>query len=257
MVMRELYSTHGMPAYEAVDHFRDALGRNPMPLDIAGKPPVDVRASLQAAEFTDIEVRGLNSVSDSAVALRRTRRLIRSSDPEGYRLVVMVAGNFSCEQGRQNVCMGPGDIALFHSSIPFDCSLGGGMRRCKMVTVTLPRSTIDIPERVLRPLICAKTRARSSLYTPTFRLLSQFGDGAPEVERLPEAEIAETIRGLVGGLLRQQLGLAVPGGLYRRSDVLLAKAAIMRRLHEPDLSPGTIADVMGRCAAYIAQAVSG
>src|SRR5438874_2922511 len=92
ITVRLLVQTDDIPARERFEFYREYVSHLPVPLDIRSKQPAAFSAKMSLVELGGLSVVSLSSQTAVPYEVRRTRSLIRRSDPEAYRLVLNVHG---------------------------------------------------------------------------------------------------------------------------------------------------------------------
>jgi len=67
-------------------------------VEIRGRSSLSLTAAIRIAQVGQYEVEATSWLSDTEGVALRTQRLIRASDPESYRVCVLVSGELRVEQ---------------------------------------------------------------------------------------------------------------------------------------------------------------
>jgi AraC-like DNA-binding protein len=197
------------------------------PLEVTQGPAFTARA--HGHVLGPVLVRRVAAGASRAV---RTPAAIARADPERIELTLIVAGSQVREQDGRRVELGPGDLTAVDTSRPFSVL---SEEPFEMLAFSVPRRSLG------RTVASTGTPlAGDGVGTVTAPFLRSVGDGLLE-GRVSESDgsvghaIVELVRALFADRGRGP-------ALSRRSLALAqAQAAIEERLHDPDLSPTTIA----------------
>ncbi|QKW24653.1 AraC family transcriptional regulator [Kitasatospora sp. NA04385] len=190
-------------------------------------------------------------MSVPSIRVRRTRKMVRSSDEECYHLTLLTRGSGAAlgERPGPEAVLAEGGLHLVSSSRPynslfFDSHGGAGQQpRVAGLGVDLPMSLLPIPPDRLSTLIGRSLPGLEG----SGALLSQFLlglDRQAEVLRPAEASALGTVVvDLVAAWLTRELECedALTPEARRRELVESVRAFVRRRLHDPELAPPVIA----------------
>ncbi|MBO2457998.1 helix-turn-helix domain-containing protein [Actinomadura violacea] len=227
-----------LPPGERLDWWRDLTARDLVPTRIAADPEADFHAAANRLEMGAVQASILRF---SALRSTRTRRLIRHSDPEWWVVALVRTGFLRLEQDRNEAGLHAGDLVLYDTSHPFEaeaCRSEAGV-----VMLHLPRHALPLPDRKLRGLVARPLPSRSGAGD----LLAGFLAGCAEQASALDGGAAPHLGSAASGLATAFLaGLAdaddaVPAPTRQEALVLRIKAFVLAHLHEPDLSPSTVA----------------
>jgi len=238
-----LYDTATVAPLDRYDYYRAGAGIELAPVTIHGRAPGQLSAVMSVSSIGVFEIEAFTWSADSEVVCRRTERLIRSSDPECYRLILNVSARPRLEQAGNRVALAARDIGLFDLSCPILSAQLPGRGAMRLVMVTFPRALIPLPGLGLRWLIGTALPRRLPGRGLIARFLIDLA-ATPEPEREPG--LADVLQECVVGLIRQRLGR--PNGITPRTHRLLQRThighVIRRNLHDPELCPERIAGLM-------------
>jgi AraC-like DNA-binding protein len=209
-------------------------------MGIVSDAPEEFAAIAKTADLGAVNIVQL-TVSPSDVL--RTPRMIRRADPELCSAVVAVKGKLLVSQAGREAVLGERDIAFYDSSLPFALGLGADAEPTTLVRAHIPRALLGLSAEQARQL-AARPLSGAAGFTG---LLSQLLTG---LATTPDAYRPADVPRL--GTLAQDLLAAVaahhlddraeaPEESHRRTLLLRIEGFIGRHLHDPSLSPGTIA----------------
>src|SRR2546423_11717715 len=151
--MRVLYDTRTVHPLDRYDYYRAGAGAELAPVTVDGRSPGRLLAAMSVARIGDFEIEGVTWAADSEVVARRTHRLIRSCDPECYRILLCVDGRLGMEQAGNHVEFRARDIALYDLSRPWQSMHPTGPAPTRVVMLTFPRASVPIARAAVRPLL--------------------------------------------------------------------------------------------------------
>ncbi|MEU3573671.1 helix-turn-helix domain-containing protein [Kitasatospora sp. NPDC036755] len=246
----------GPPAQGRFEYWRDLVRRTRV-CDATSAHVDTFTARVRRLELGPVAFLG---TSFPSARLRRTERMIRSSDEEVLHLTLLTAGRQLLGRGReQRERFGPGDLHLLDSSHPYDTLLFGtpsagpgqesvegpveGPGPVEGVGIDLPASLLPVPAHRLRDLFGRRLSGRQG----TGALLAQFLLGlerqAALLQPAEAARLGAVVADLVGAWVAGELdaGHTLPHDARQRATVESVRAFVWRNLHDPALTPPVIA----------------
>jgi AraC-like DNA-binding protein len=210
------------------------------PMGIVSDAPEDFGATARTVDLGAVNVVEL-TVSPSGVL--RTPRMIRRADPELCSAIVAVKGKLLVGQAGREAVLGEQDIAFYDSSLPFALGLGADAEPATIVRAHIPRALLRLSAEQARQL-AARPLTGIAGFTG---LLSQFltglstGPGAYRPADVPR--LGTLAQDLLAAVAAHHLDTQaeLPEDSHRRTLLLRIEGFIGRHLHDPSLSPGTIA----------------
>jgi hypothetical protein len=106
------YDTRTIHPLDRYDYFRAEVGVELVPVAVHGRVPGRLLAVQSVAQIGDFKIEVVTLAADSEIVSQRTERLIRTCDPECYRLFLNVNGQIRGEQAGNQVDVRARDIAL-------------------------------------------------------------------------------------------------------------------------------------------------
>lgn len=221
------------PVWEAA--VADTFGQlRPGRFDDAVGPSSGTIRSADLGRTGAFEVRGTPQV------LVRTASSIRSAPGDLLKLCIQRAGTATLRQGEHEVCIGPGEMALYDTGRPYGLRLEGEWR---CAVLTLPREALRLSPGRLRE---AMSRSMSVTAGPA-ALLASLLDGVavhdapnagPSPVHPPDTHMGEAALHLLAGALEG----AVPDG--PDDDVVRCRVRAWVRAHAAD--PNLTHEVVAR-----------
>ena len=237
------FHTDDVPREHRFDAWRERSCRAAAPMDVDSVHAADFWGHQSLVRLGPVSLWPLHA---RATSYRRTRRLIQQSDPDLYHLTLMLPGSGRLRvshQGRENI-HGPGDLYLLDLSRPAEVSPLDERECLRGVGVEVPRSLLRLPDN---QGVDALLGRRLSIRRGFGALLAQYiarvvsDTEAYEPSDVPQLNTAllDLLVGTLAGELRHDAPPAPE--THRRNTVARVRAHIQRNLHDPLMSPQTVA----------------
>jgi AraC-like DNA-binding protein len=251
--MYVLYDTRSVHPLDRYEYARAGAAAELAPVAIRGRAPSRLLAVMSVAQIGEFKIEAVTWAADSEIVANRTNRLIRSDDPECYRIFLSVNGGARMEQAGNQVCFRPRDIALYDLSRPWQATHSTGPASMRLIMLTFPRASVPMTRAEVAPLVGAaiprSLRGRGLIAQFLIRLTGPGGI----VEQEDAPDLAAALRECAVGLIRQRLDQA--GGITPRTRRLLQMAgirAILRRhLDDPAFDVDRLAEVANVSSRYL------
>lgn len=239
--MNDDASASGLPQTDRLERLRDEALRAREPIEFRFGEASDLKLQLDLADFGPIMLISLTTAGRFSMALARTNRLVRQSDPESYRVLINLSGRTALSQERQDVILCPGEMALYDTSRPHH-----GWRTAtgtaQLLMVIAPKTLVAPRPDKVRSLTATKLP-----HTGVGRLaLTTFAQAARDAAEFGAADRARTslaMMDMLDALLCRALNAPNHHRRVLDRETLLAQAQefIERRLDDPRLSPALVA----------------
>ncbi|MFI6154460.1 helix-turn-helix domain-containing protein [Kitasatospora sp. NPDC051170] len=242
----EIARVGGTAARDRFEHWREVV-RLGWDSEVTSAHAEDFTAEVRRSELGLATVLG---TSFPSARFRRTERMIRCSDNEQYHLGLLTRGSQAIAHGRDRTeTCGPGDLILLDTRLPFDDRYFGAPgpdgkgTAVTGVCIDVPVSLLAVPPRHLRHLLGRRLSGSEG----TGALLAEFILGldrqAPALLPAAAARLGEVAVDLVSAWLASELDAehTVSPDARARATVETVRSFIRRNLHDPELTPSTIA----------------
>ncbi|MFE2077704.1 AraC-like ligand-binding domain-containing protein [Streptomyces misionensis] len=199
-----------------------------------------LKARIQAMALGPVQ---LSVMAYTPLSSQRTARLIQQSDPEMYQLALTLSGQQSIEQARTYSSLGPGDLLLYDSSRPFAATAGPNLPGARAMLLQFPRRLLPLPEKTVAPLCGAALDGRAGVGLLLRQVLTGLADTHADLTSADSARLGATTIDLTATLLAHHADQQnlVPAGPRQRVLFEQISAYINAHLHDPGLTPGTVA----------------
>ncbi|MGQ4513101.1 AraC-like ligand-binding domain-containing protein [Streptomyces sp. DW26H14] len=172
----------------------------------------------------------------------RTPKLIRQDDPEVYHLSLLRDGAAGVSWGREENTYGSGDFHLNDSSRPYEIWTGEG--RISSVGIEIPKVLLPLPARTVDRAVGRHLSGRVGPGALLAHFLTQLAADTGAYRFSDGPRLATVLADLVAALLAHvaEDEAAQPPETRTRVLTLRVKAFIRQNLHDPELTPGLVAD---------------
>jgi AraC-like DNA-binding protein len=227
-----------VPARGDRSRLDDFLAKRPSSLDVRIDAGHDPRARIRTGRAGPVDVTSV--LSGPPHRAFRTRRLIRASDADQFKIHVTVRGRAVWAQDDREAALDPGDFALLDLSRP--CQGADRDDVHEAVAVMFPHGAVPLREDELARLTAVPFSGRDGLGASISSLARHLGgrlDGhASERGRLATALMDMLVVALAERVDRMK---AITQDTCRRALLATVQTFIEQRLGDPALTPGMIA----------------
>jgi AraC-like DNA-binding protein len=249
-MIKTVFRSDHLPVAERLARFDEFQLNSEHPMRVRSDAREDFCATAQALDLSAVNVVKLTC---SPSEVRRTPKLIRVRDPELYSVVFALRGTVGVSQADREVVLNARDFALYDSSRPFHLRVGTGPEPATLIRAHIPRALLPLPAAGMERLFAAGIPGRSGVGA----LFTQFLTGltTDEVAYRPTdiprlSRVAVDL--LTTALAHHADGEArVPDDSPQRTLLLRIEAFAQQHLHEPQLSPSTVAAAHSISVSYL------
>ncbi|UUU18984.1 helix-turn-helix domain-containing protein [Streptomyces sp. DSM 40750] len=227
--------SHGT-ATERLECWRDAVGRNLVPLEVLPRGNADFRASLHAVRVGQVQ---MSVISAAPHSVARTRRHIASDAPDFFQLTVQLTGQGVLTQRDRQARVGPGELVVYDTRRPFSYDLHQSHTG---LVLMFPRGMLPLAERDLSRVTATPVPCHDGLGQVVLPLLHGLARQMEHLESRGTPRLADNVIDLIGTLLAEHADVHRtteedgPGLLTERVLVYMEQ-----RLGDPALNPEGIA----------------
>jgi AraC-like DNA-binding protein len=217
----------------------DFLANRPAPIHARIDARHDPRGKIRAGRVGALDISTLAGGPPHDAF--RTRRLIRASDPEQFKIHVMVRGRAVWAQGDREAELTPGDFALVDLSRPCQGMDRDDVHEC--VVVMFPHTAVPLRDDELARLTAVPFSGRDGLGASISSLARHLGGHLGNDGSTDRARLATALMDLLIVALAERLDrvAAIAPDTRRRALLSSVQSFIDQRLGDPELSPSTIA----------------
>jgi AraC-like DNA-binding protein len=219
------------------DYWQEVVGATLCPLELRLTDPRDVPDRLLVGDVGSVRVGELTAAR--AGTAERTRGHVRRSDPELCKIDVLAAGHAVIEQDGAQACLGPGDFAFVDLSRPVRWINAPA----RIVAVMFPRALLPLPSNDLKRLAGVRLPGDDGLGALVSMLARRLPQHLDDSDGAGGARVSAAVLDLLAAAVAVRLDSVERLPVESRQRALLVKvrAFIDAHLHDPDLTPQSIA----------------
>ncbi|WP_127503998.1 helix-turn-helix domain-containing protein [Actinoplanes solisilvae] len=224
---------------ERFSHYRQLIDKLAVPVDVTGELSDDFHFNVRAVRMGNGVELAENSISGARVVASRTKATVRRSDPEAYRLLLVLRGRADMTHCGRGGRFSVGDMGLFDTSSPFEVVRAGS----SFAMFTFPRDRLSLPQTVMNDLVGGRLSGRSGVGAVVADFMRGFVREAEACSPADRARLGASAIDLLSVLAARELDVGVPvtTDARHRSTFLEAQRFIRDHVDDPDLAPEMIA----------------
>lgn len=243
MVLVTEFRTKDLPVAERFGSWHDMTASTLIPNAIRSDHEADFRASARVLDLGGMQV---SALAYPSLETRRTPKLIRSSDPECYQLMLNLRGSHRLLQGGRDTTSGPGEVMLYNTSRPWQgwaAADQDSVGTVRGVMVQFPRALLPLPANKVDQLTAVRLPGREGMGAVLSGYLTQLTAGATAYTAADGARLATCTLDLLTAFLAHHLDAtaAMPPQTRHRALLMKIHAFIQQHLGDPGLSPDAVA----------------
>ncbi|NIY69506.1 AraC-like ligand-binding domain-containing protein [Streptomyces malaysiensis] len=249
-MIETVFKTEDLPVADRVDAWREKLSQLHAPVDLVCRPDSDFRAQLRVVQLGSALV--WPSVW-SPQTVRRTPRLIGRSDPEMVHLSLIIKGSVGFRMGGPDALYGPYELRTNDSSRPYEILMGPRGEAVDAVSVDVPRARLPLSSDDLDRVIGRRMTGQEGVGALLAAFLTTLGDNARSYTAADAPRLETVLLDLLAAVFANGLDAMdrLPAESRRRTLTLRIRAFIQANLHDPQLTPRTIAAAHHISTSYL------
>lgn len=248
-------TTNELSGAERYEYWESMMSLTQVPAILASDHFDDFQASSHLLDLGSIQVFTQNC---PPLAARRTRALIRQSDPEVLQACLTVRGGIGLSQSGRHAQTKAGDLLLWDSSRPFSGSMtaaghGGQREEVSTLIMQVPRSALPFHSDTLDRLTLTTMPGRPGAGALFGRYLTDLMEHASMYEEGDAVRLAGATLDLLSAALAQVARAegCLPPETQQTVLRIRIEEFIQQHLGDPDLTPNTIAAVHRISTRYL------
>ncbi|WP_410648933.1 helix-turn-helix domain-containing protein [Amycolatopsis sp. cmx-4-54] len=232
------FRTDDLPVSDRVDAFFGRLGENVL-VKLRGDHRPDLRSDQRVLSMGGMVVSTMTGTVPSML-LRRTPAIVARAETEEIRLSFSVESR-SIGIGKDEVVLRPGDWSVVDSALLYDIPVAGGTHT--ETSIGVPYGRIPVRRRRIEQLVGHPMDGKSGYGALLAEVLTQIVRDAASYRPEDASQLETTVVDLVTALCCRTLdsGSSVPAESRRRNLVFRIRNFVRENLHDPGLTPGSIA----------------
>lgn len=230
-----------VPVNERFDFWWQAVARSVVSVSASSDRADDFWAEMTMVDLGSVQ---MSRVRCAGFEAHRSRRRIRSSDPEAYQLSLVLRGSSGIHQESREALLAPTDLMLYNTSLPFKAWTEAGRQPdSDGLILQIPHKALPFPAERIRPLLAGRISGRQGVAALLGDVLRGVVSRCHELSAADAARLRGVILDLVIAVLAHELeadptpALTDPG----RTLGMQIRAFIEQRLGQVDLTPAVIA----------------
>ncbi|MFE4832533.1 hypothetical protein [Streptomyces sp. NPDC056672] len=187
------------------------------------------------------------------VHMRRTARLIRQSDPEQYHLSLMLRGTKRCAQdGRESRCE-PYELHTADTSRPFSIEVADHCGEIALIGVEFPKALMPLPLDKVDRLVNRRLPGHEGMGALLASFLTRLTQHTDSFRPTDAPRLQTVLTDLFSAVLAHHLDAetALSPETHQRTLILRIRSFIRQRLHDPRLTPATVAAAHHISTSYL------
>ncbi|MEU4212761.1 helix-turn-helix domain-containing protein [Streptomyces sp. NPDC026206] len=248
MLSEDVFRSEELPVAERFDRWRERMGRTHAPIDLSSDHASDFRAHQRLIGL------GAMSVSSSTfqpVLVQRTPRLIRRSDPGLYHVSLLLGGEGEMTCGRQRFAYRAYDFQCVDSSQSHE--IWTGRKPITTLAIAIPHALLPLPRSEAGRLTGRPMSGREGIGALLAQFLTRLEGDATSYRPADGPRLATVLTDLVAALFAHSLDAdrSLPPETRQRVLVTRIRGFIQRHLHDPQLTPRTVAAAHHISTSYL------
>ncbi len=239
--MEIVFDGAGLPPHERLSAWLETTTQALMTTKVTFLEPTrPIDARLTAMQLGDAQ---LTAMSYPPLVVRRTKAMIRQSDPEQYQLGLTRTGRTGIDQARTSNLLTPGNFFLYDTSKPFTTTIHGGQAGGEALFLLIPKQLLPLPERLVARLLAVPLDGTAGIGRVLAQFMVTVADEYARCVPLDTTRLGNTIVDLVSAVLAHHLSDDLAGPAQSPPSVLFLRvtAFVDQHLRTPELGPSMIA----------------
>ncbi|MGN9808730.1 helix-turn-helix domain-containing protein [Micromonospora sp. BQ11] len=242
LAVTSIDTAHLDPA-ERFDFWHDLVARESAAARISSAHAADFTASARVVDLGTVKVSAWRYPS---LDLRRTARMISSTDPELYQLALPLSGRGTVTQEERTGPLEPGGFTFIDTLRPHGSShrpATSSRSPLRTLTVLIPRSALPVSESRVAAGRIGRIPADRGMGVLLAQFVRQVVDHPEQYAPTDATRLDAAALALVAGAVAGSLGAEDTLPVDLRADGLRVRieAFIRRNLDDPSLTPATVA----------------
>jgi AraC-like DNA-binding protein len=252
MLIETAFCTRDVLAPDRFSCWREHISQTYVPMDVEGDHTADTTVSQRILALGAVQ---LWTMEHSPMTLRRTQKLIQQSDPELYHLSLPLRGTMGLTGSDHEAEYERYDLVLHDTSRPHlmraitsqgeDTILGTGL--------FIPRKLLPLPENAIDSLIMRRFSGCEGIGALLAQFLTQVTRDSGSYRPDDGPRLGMIAVDLLSALFAHALdaGNSLAPETRRQELVLRIRAFVQKHLHDPHLTPRTIAAAHHISTSYL------
>lgn len=252
-MIETVFRSEDVPVADRFECWRELVQRAHAPVELVSEHRGDFRASQRLLEFGGVTVWPCRF---QPVRFLRTPKLVRQSDPERVNLSLPTRGTLNVTRDDREATYDPFSFCVVDSSRAVDVRAGGPHEG---IGFDVPRALIPLPADSLSRLSGYPFSAREGIGALLADFLIRLSADTGSFRPSDDPRLAVVAVDLASALFAQALDAdrSLPPESRTRTLTLRIQAFIRTHLHDPALTPASVASAHHISVRYLHQLFSG
>jgi AraC-like DNA-binding protein len=239
-MIQTVFRSEDLPAEDRMPSLDELWVSSVHPMRAVDRTPGGIRATVRALDLAAVNVAELTL---SPCEVLRTPGLIRRADPELLSAIVVLGGSLIVSQADREETLNPRELALYDSSQPFRLRVAPNGGTATLVRAHIPRAHLGLAVRSLRPLLARSLPGRTGFGGLLAQLLADVTEGSAAYRPSDLHRLGTIAQDLLTATVAHHLDAesAAPDESRQRRLLLGIEGFVQQHLHDPSLSPETVA----------------
>ncbi|WP_406465003.1 helix-turn-helix domain-containing protein [Streptomyces sp. NBC_01622] len=248
--------TEDLPAADRFDVWREYLIKTHVPVELVSEHASDFRVTDRVLTLGSVAVRSMHA---PPVTVRRTRKLVRQSDPEAYLVSLLCQGSMDVvhQQGRTD-CRAthhPYDLVLLSTSLPNEMRVRTDEGKASLTgfSVLVPKVLLSVPTDSVDRLLARRMPGGEGAIALLFAFITQLTRDTASYGPADGPRLGTVVVDLLSAALAQVLEMenSLTPETRRRTLTLTIEAFIQQNLPDPRLAPEVVAAAHHISVSYL------
>ena len=245
-----VFCTDDLPVEDRLARFNEFHLNSAHPMRVKSEAPERFRATARALELAAVDVVELTCSSSDVL---RTPRLVRAHDPELYSVIFPLRGRLALAQGGREATLGPQDFALYDSRYPFQVRIAAAGGITTLVRAHVPRALLPLPTRQVDRILAVSLSGKEGVGALLTQFLTRLTTDAASYRPTDVPRLSGLTVDLLSAAVAHHVdaGDQMPDDSRQRALLVRIEAFVDRHLHDPQLSPQSIASAHHISVSYL------
>lgn len=250
-MLEKVFDTEDIPLAERVDAWHDTVAQWLDPNVIHVDHAAAFRATVRTTNLGNAQVA---SLTYSSMRTSRTERLIRRSDPELYKVALVLRGQQGIDQAGRQTVPGAGNLVAHASFYPYEAWVDADGGTAATITAQVPRALISLPRDRLDGLLATRLSGQEGIGALLAHFLVHLATDTTPQRPGDGPRLGTILLDLFTAFLAHHLDdVPMPSESRQRALFLRVQAFIHQHLSDPRLTTAAVAAAHHVSARHLQQ----
>ncbi|SDR99701.1 AraC family transcriptional regulator [Microlunatus soli] len=237
-MINTIFDSRRLPADQRLPRFDHLQRRSPHAMGVSSAEPEQFTALARSVELPQAD---LVDLSISTAQIRRSPRLVRTSDPGVHAALLLLRGRIGIRQLDREAILHPGDLTFYTSSAPFQIQLGGigtDAGPVRLVRVQVPQERVQLGRPATSERFAEAVPTAHGMPALFADFLKRLADDREEFGAADLVRLDTVAADLFAATLQSD---PTPADDDQQALLTMINDHVRRHLSDPALSPRSIA----------------